>query len=195
MKGRVQGLVVTGLVAVLLAAVTFVLLDRRTPSDIVIQSGTYPTIVVEVSGAVATPGIYELPGASRLQQAIDGAGGLTADADVSSLNLAARLGDGEDIAIPSKRETPAGGDAGRSTPGVVTSGSGSEPGDGSLIDLNTASAAELDALPGVGPVIAERILEYRQVNGPFVSVDELAEIQGISPAMVEELRPLVSVGG
>ena len=64
-----------------------------------------------------------------------------------------------------------------------------------MIDLNTASSAELDDLPGVGPVIAERILEYRQVNGPFVSVDELAEIHGISPAMVEELRPLVSVGG
>lgn len=172
----------------LLAALTFVLLDRRTPSQIVIRSGSFPEIVVEVSGGVATPGVYELAGASRLQQAIDRAGGLSADADVSSLNLAGRLGDGEKVVIPVRNElseVPLDG----ATPGTDSEGN-SRP----LIDLNAASAADFDSLPGIGPVIAERILEYRTVSGPFTSVDQLAEIDGISTTMVDELRPLVTVG-
>lgn len=186
MSGRIQGVLIGGLVAVLLASLTFVLLDRRAPPDIAIQADAFPNIAVDVSGAVATPGVYELPGASRLQQAIDRAGGLRPDADVSSLNLAGRVGDGEKIVIPSVgTEAPA---AESGTPG-----SGPSPATGSPIDLNTASAADLDTLPGVGPVIAERIIDYRETNGSFSSVDELAEIDGISPAMVDELRPLVTV--
>lgn len=188
MSGRIQGVLIGGLVAVLLASLTFVLLDRRAPPDIAIQADAFPDIVVEVSGAVATPGVYELPGASRLQQAIDRAGGLSPDADVSSLNLAGRIGDGEKIVIPS---------LGMEAPVPVkesgTPGSGASSAIGSRIDLNTASAADLDTLPGVGPVIAERIIDYRETNGSFSSVDELAEIDGISPAMVDELRPLVTV--
>lgn len=188
MTTRIQGFILAGLVAMLLAALTFVLLDRRTPSRIVIRSGSFPEIVVEVSGGVATPGVYELPGASRLQQAIDRAGGLSADADVSSLNLAGRLGDGEKVVIPVRNElsqVPLDG----ATPGTDSGGNSR-----SLIDLNAASAADFDSLPGIGPVIAERILEYRTVSGPFTSVDQLAEIDGISTTMVDELRPLVTVG-
>jgi len=187
-KGKVQGVILAGLVAMLLAAITFVLLDRRAPSEIIIQPGSFPDIVVEVSGGVATPGVYELPGSSRLQQAIDQAGGLTADADVSSLNLAAHLGDGEEVVVPIRNDAVASSAEG-GTPRSDSVGTG-----GSLIDLNTASAAELDSLPGVGPVISQRIIEYREINGPFTSIDGLAEIEGISASMVEELRPLVTVG-
>lgn len=197
MKSKAQGMILAGLVAALFAALTFVLLDRRTPSNIVVQPQAFPAIVVDVSGGVATPGVYDLPGASRLQQAIDRAGGLTADADVTSLNLASRLGDGEHVVIPVREGRPGADPSAGATPepreeGTPTSGVGDEP--GSPIDLNTASAVELDALPGVGPVIAGRILEYRNVNGPFATIDELVEIQGISPAMVEAFRPLVTLG-
>lgn len=175
------------LTALLVAVVTFVILDRLTPSDIILQPASPPDIVIEITGAIATPGVYELPGSSRLQRAIDRAGGLRAEADVSSLNLAGRIGDGEKLVIPSRANTGPIAEP-------VASPQGSDPGnESSLIDLNTATAAELDTLPGIGPVIAERILSYRDVNGPFTSVDRLADVEGISAAMVEEIRPLVTV--
>lgn len=187
-KIRIRDLILAGFVAMLLAALTFVFLDRRSPSEIVIQPGTVPGIVVDISGGVATPGVYELPGSSRLQQAIDEAGGLTADADVSSLNLAGRLGDGEKVVIPTGNVAIRAPSTG-ATPESDRSASADE-----LINLNSADAVELDSLPGVGPVIAERIVAYRAANGPFASVDQLAEIEGISDAMVEEFRPLVTIG-
>ena len=198
MKRKAQGALFAALVAALLAALTFVLLDRQTPSQIVIQTETFPTIMVDVSGGVATPGVYALPGASRLQQAIERAGGLTADADVTSLNLAGRLVDGDDVVIPVSgndqvREAPV-----PSSPRPrddATSMPQRGVDDETPIELNTASAAELETLPGVGPVIAARIVEYRNVNGPFATIEELAEVQGISPSMVEEIRPLVTLGG
>ena len=198
MKSIAQGAILAALVAALLAALTFVLLDRQAPSEIAIQTEAFPTIMVDVSGGVSTPGLYALPGASRLQQAIDRAGGLTAQADVTSLNLAGRLVDGDDVVIPVRALPQATELPGISTPGSRidrTSDAGVEGNDGTLIDLNTAGAAEFDTLPGVGPVIAGRIIEYRNVNGPFATIDELAAIQGISPSMVEEIRPLVTLGG
>ena len=198
MKSIAQGAILAALVAALLAALTFVLLDRQAPSEIAIQTEAYPTIMVDVSGGVSTPGLYALPGASRLQQAIDRAGGLTADADVTSLNLAGRLVDGDDVVIPVSGLPQATELPGRPTPGAQADSTpdvGDEADSAPLIDLNTASAAELETLPGVGPVIADRIIEYRNVDGPFATIEELAVIQGISPAMVEEIRPLVTLGG
>ena len=202
MKRMAQGALLAGLVAVILAVLTFVLLDRRTPSGIVMQAEAFPTIMVDVSGGVATPGLYALPGASRLQQAIDRAGGLSPNADVTSINLASRLGDGERVVIP-VREGQLAADtvAPRSTDSITRPDGGGTPvpgvsaARGSPINLNTASAAELDTLPGIGPVIAGRILEYRQANGPFATIEELADVQGISLTMVEEFRPLVTLGG
>lgn len=197
MKNRAAGLLLAGLVAFLTAAVTFVFLDRRASPEIVIQAEALPTIVIDVSGGVATPGVYKLPGASRLRQAIDRAGGLTANADVTSLNLAERLVDGDDVVIPvidSGRPAEAVDESSPDPPNDDFAASGQARDRAAPIDLNTASAVELDILPGVGPVIAGRIIEYRESNGPFATIDELAEIEGISPAMVDELRPMVTLG-
>ncbi len=133
-------------------------------------------VVAHVVGAVAAPGVVRLPAGSRVVDALAAAGGATADADLGRLNLARVLGDGEQIVVP--------------RPGDPTSLAQVSPqggGAGQLVDLNTASVAELDGLPGVGPVLAQRIVDRR----PFTSVDELDEVSGVGPTLLERLRPLV----
>lgn len=177
----------SGLTGCLVAVSTLLLVDRMIPGAVSIAPALPGEILVVIDGAVATPGVVQLAAGARLDAAIDAAGGLTANADTSSLNLAARIGDGERITIPSRvdRATPA--DAG-------PVGSPLDPTD-TLIDINSAGLSELDQLPGVGPAIAQRIVDYREGGGGFDSVDELVEIEGISLEMVEELRPLVTIGG
>ncbi len=172
----------------LVAVAIFLWLDWMMPGAVTIESGQAGEIVVEVEGAVATPGIVHLPAGSRLHQAVDASGGLLPDADTTNLNLAARIGDGERIDIPARTSSAA------ATPtGADATAPPSDPA-GALIDINNAGVSELDQLPGVGPVIAERIIAYREVNGPFTSIEELDEIEGISAEMSEELRPLVTLG-
>lgn len=170
----------------LVAASTLLLLDWLVPGNVSIAPGLAGEIVVVIDGAVATQGVVRLAGGSRLHAAIDAAGGLAANADTTSLNLAARIGDGEQITIPAR--------AARATPGG--NGADTLPLDpaGALININSAGIGELDQLPGVGPAISQRIIDYRETNGPFDSIEELDEIEGISMEMVEELRPLVTIG-
>lgn len=176
----------SALTGCLVAVSTLLLLDWIIPGAVSIDPALPGEIVVVVDGAVATPGIVRLPAGSRLHAAIDAAGGLAANADTTSLNLAARIGDGEQIAIPARvtRATPGGNGA-----GIVPI----DPA-GALIDINSAGIGELDQLPGVGPAISQRIIDYRETNGPFESIEELDEIEGISLEMVEELRALVTIG-
>lgn len=144
-------------------------------------------LVVHVSGAVDAPGVVSLPSGSRVDDALEAAGGATAEADLSSINLARPLEDGEQIHVPVPGEEPpqpAAGPAGDAVSGTGSTGS---------IDLNTASAAELEELPGVGPAIAQRILEHREKNGPFTSVDGLLEVSGIGPATLEKIRERATV--
>jgi competence protein ComEA len=141
---------------------------------------TSETVVVSVVGLVARPGLVTLPSGSRVAAAIEGAGGLLPDADPASLNLAAVLTDGEQIAVGVPSATP-----GAPDPTGATAGG--------AVDLNAAGAAELDALPGIGPVLAQRIVDYRTRNGPFTSVDQLDDVPGIGPAIFAELAPLVTV--
>ena len=137
-------------------------------------------LFVDVVGAVRRPGLYRLKDGSRVADAVTRAGGPTPKAQIELLNLAARIADGEQIVVP--RRGLAGPAAG-ATGGVAAAGP---------VHLNSATLEQLDALPGVGPVTAQKILDYRQQHGAFGSVDELDAISGIGPARLEQLRGLVA---
>lgn len=141
-------------------------------------------VVVDVTGAVVHPGVVRLPAGSRVVDALTAAGGAGADADLTRLNLARLLVDAEQVLVPRQGDpvAPAAG-AGAPAPGVA--------GD-SRVDLNSADAATLETLPGIGPVLAERIAAYRQEH-PFSSVDELLDVVGIGPALLDQLREQVRV--
>ncbi|MGN6272802.1 MAG: helix-hairpin-helix domain-containing protein [Protaetiibacter sp.] len=145
----------------------------------VVVGGGSP-IFVHVLGEVARPGLYELREGDRVVDAVAAAGGMTDAADPAGVNLARVLSDGEQLAIPAVGEMTA------SAPGIVADG---------RIDLNTADAAALDTLPRIGPAMAQRIIEWRDANGPITAVDELLAVSGIGTKTIEALRPLVVQGG
>ena len=134
-------------------------------------------LVVHVAGAVRRPGLYRLAEGSRVADAVARAGGATAPADTAAINLAAPVADGMQVLVPRK---------------VVAVGGGEAPPIGARPSLSSATLAELDALPGVGPVTAQKILDYRAQHGGFRSVDDLDAIPGIGPSRIEQLRDLVS---
>jgi competence protein ComEA len=143
-------------------------------------------VVVHVVGAVGTPGLYRLDEGSRVADALSLAGGATAKANLAGINLAAPLVDGTQIVVPRK------GDAARTGAGSTPGGAGAQSSPGGPIHLNTATAEELETIPGVGPVTAQRIIDFREQNGPFRSVDELDAVSGIGPKRLEQLRELVA---
>jgi competence protein ComEA len=134
---------------------------------------------VDVVGAVHRPGLYRLPDGSRIADAVRRAGGATRRADLALVNLAAPLSDGVQVVVPVR---------GAAIPSAA--GPGGAP--VGPVHLNSATLEELDALPGVGPVTAQKILDYRQKNGPFTSVDDLDAVPGIGPARLDTLRDLVA---
>ncbi len=142
---------------------------------------------VQVAGAVQRPGLYAVPPGARVADAVAAAGGLAPDADPARLNLAAPLEDGAWVWVPRQGETPPPEPA-RPAHGVV-----SPTPFGPRVNLNTATAADLEALPGIGPALARRILEYRAQHGPFSAVEDLLAVRGIGPAKLEQLRPYVTV--
>lgn len=135
------------------------------------------TITVHVSGEVVAPGLVVLPSGARLADGVAAAGGTTRDADLESVNLAVLLQDGQQVVIPGIQE--AGAAAGQAADGKI--------------HLNTASPAELEELPGVGPVLAGRIAAYRDENGPFLAVEDLLDVSGIGESKLEMLRDAVAV--
>jgi competence protein ComEA len=145
---------------------------------------TSATVVVSVVGQVASPGLVTLPSGSRVADAIAAAGGLLPEADPASVNLAAVVADGEQLAV---------GQPGAATPDGAPAGPVTGSGTATRVDLNTAGVAELDALPGIGPVLAQRIVDHRTRQGPFRSVVELDDVPGIGPAIAAELAELVTV--
>ena len=145
-----------------------------------------PTVLVHVLGAVVRPGLVELDAGARVVDAIAAAGGLAPDADPAGVNLARLLVDGEQLAVPVVGQVPppaAGG--GATEPGAV-------PADG-LVHLNSAGVAELDTLPRIGPALAQRILDWREANGPFTSVDQLLDVAGIGDTVFAGLESLVAL--
>lgn len=146
-----------------------------------------PSIVVYVTGAVLHPGVYDFEAGARVIDAVKRAGGPTPQADLDAMNLAAPLVDGSRLYVPHKGEAPppdaTGGAAGGS--GAVAGGK---------VDINTATAAELDAgVPGVGPVLAQRIVDYRTQHGPFRAVEDLMKVQGIGQKKFDSLKDYVTV--
>lgn len=140
------------------------------------------TVVVHVAGAVVAAGVFELPAGSRVVDAVQAAGGTVADAQPDAVNLAALLVDGERIYVPRVgEEVPA-----PSPPSGASTPTGP-------LDLNTATAEQLDDLPGVGPATAAAIVAHRDTHGPFSSVEELADVRGIGPAKLAAIRELVTV--
>jgi competence protein ComEA len=186
------GLVIGLLVGLLIGVGLF--LTARAPSGTAIElipTSSPEPIVVYVLGAVERPGIYTIPRGSRLIDAVQAAGGFIEGAEIADLNVAVVVEDGERIEIPGSGELP--------TPvftigesGLVTTAT---PNPDALIDINTADAALLDTLPGVGPTTAQKIIEYREENGPFTRVDDLLKVPGIGPSTLEQIRSLVTVGG
>jgi competence protein ComEA len=138
-------------------------------------------IYVDVVGAVRRPGLYRLKDGSRVADAVRRAGGPTRKAQLELVNLAARISDGEQVVVPR-----------RGSGGVVAGAAGSGPSAAGPVHLNSATMEQLDALPGVGPVTAQKILDYRRDHGAFGSVDELDAVPGIGPARLQQLRELVA---
>jgi competence protein ComEA len=146
-----------------------------------VRAAPSPPLVVHVVGAVRQPGLYKLRRGARVADVVSRAGGATAKADLALVNLAAPVSDGQQVVVP-ERAPPAAASAGNSA-GDAPAGP---------VHLNSATVEQLDALPGVGPVTAQKIVDYREAHGAFSSVDDLDAIPGIGPARLEQLRELVA---
>lgn len=192
----VRGVAALLVVAVLAAAVTGVVVLRGRPQEVAVPAvavsgvplpGVSPSadpggeVVVAVAGTVHAPGLVRLPAGSRVDDAVRAAGGLLPGASYGLLNLARRLVDGEQVLV------------GVDPPPGAPAAAGGSASAGGLLDLNVATASDFDALPGIGPVLAQRILDWRTENGRFASVDQLREVTGIGESKYSDLQDKVTV--
>jgi competence protein ComEA len=173
LAGLFTGLLSTGLLLLFLTEPSGHPVELRPPP-------TPGPVRVHVAGAVATPGVYELPAHAIVEQAIEAAGGPLGEAELDVLNLAAVIEDGEKIYLPSK-EVDAVGPSLQRAP--------AEEG----ININAATAPELEQLPGIGPALAQNIVDYRETHGPFLKLEDLLEVSGIGPAKLEQIQDLISL--
>ena len=200
MTARIAGAALALVAALALLVAAVVLLTRGEDAAPVQIIAPQPTaaeapaardIRVQVSGAVMSPGVYSMSEGDRVMDAIAAAGGVGPDADLSAINMARRVQDEAHYYVPAAGEISA-----TALPSSSSGNSSEESGNGkTLIDLNTTSALELQTLPGIGPVLAERIILHREANGSFASVEDLLNIRGIGPSILESMRPLVTVTG
>ncbi len=148
------------------------------PTQTRLPEGTPAPITIYVTGAVLQPGaMLTLPPDSRVADAVQAAGGAASDADLALVNMAGVLRDGDQVHVPR---------LGEANPALPT------PGGGAVVRVNTATFEELEALPGVGPVLAQAILDYRAANGDFVTLEDLDAVEGIGPQLLENLAPLIA---
>ena len=191
---RYVGAGIAGLAGLALVIAAVVLLSRSddsAPVSIVAPASTpasesVPDIKVQVSGEVMFPGVYPMNPGDRVIDAITAAGGTAPNADLSSLNLSKRVQDEAHYYVPA---------IGEATPSLSVAESAAAGQSGGLIDLNTASAHELETLPGIGRSLAGAIVAYREDNGPFAAFDEVDNVPGIGPKTLDAIRPLVTVSG
>ena len=175
------------------ASLAFLALPRPPVPQVVVQqpvvrpavSTPVPTpimalIVVHLSGEITVPGVYQLPVGARVDDALKAAGGVTTNGDVNRLNLAARLADGQHVIVPRKAD-----------PVTMSATTAASPA-ALRININTATVAELDGLPGVGPVTAQRIVAYRQQHGPFTRIDELREAKLVNQPTFDKIKDLIT---
>lgn len=147
-----------------------------------LPTATPAPLRVYVTGAVERADVYTLPPGSLVKDAVAAAGGATADADLEQINLAVEVYDQQQIHVPRKGEAV--------TPVAAPVGAPSTTG---KVDINTASVEELDTLPGIGPAIAQRIIDYRTEHGAFVAIEDITNVKGIGPATYEEIKDLIAV--
>ena len=186
----------TALVGICVALVVLALVGQRlaragaarepevvaAPLEAVSEEPVRVVLVVHVVGAVRRPGLYRLRDGARIADAVRRAGGALREADLAGLNLAAPLVDGVQVLVPTRVATVPGA---ASSPGTGVTGA-------SVVSLSSATVDELDELPGVGPITAQKIVDYRAEHGPFASVDDLDAVPGIGPTRIEQLRDLVT---
>ena len=193
-------IVVACIVLVVLALVRFVPTETSASQDFEApaqaeeqaaseQDSDVRQVGVDVEGAVASPGLYLVSADARVNDAVAAAGGMTSDADRQRVNLAQKVEDGMQVYVPSREEAPA-------ATGTTTTGAGQASSSGASkgkVNLNTASAEELQTLSGIGSSLSQRIIDYRQANGPFKSVDDLRKVSGIGDTRFKSLKDLVCV--
>jgi competence protein ComEA len=159
----------------------------RAPTSVKIERPASTGALVHVAGAVRHPGVYRLHDGDRVKDAVERAGGARTGADVNAINLAAKVADGQQVVVPRRgAAAPAVGDAGAGEGAV---GAATQP----PVSLNSATAAQLDTLDGVGPATAQKILDYRREHGGFRSIDDLGEVPGIGPKRMAALRGKVQL--
>ena len=198
---RYIGAGIAGLAGLALIAAAVVLLargDNSAPVQIIAPDPPTPAptvrdIRVQVSGAVMRPGVYTMSEGDRVVDAIAASGGVAADADLSVINLARRVQDEAHYHVPKAGETPLPPETGSLAPSLPGTLGNDSPDAGTLVDLNTATSDGLQSLPGIGPVLAGRIIAHREANGPFASVEDLGDVAGIGPKTLESLGQLVTV--
>lgn len=168
-------------VVVTIVIIGYQKLDRDAAPAIIVLPGLQATsITVEIAGAVVAPGIYEVPVSSRVIDGIEAAGGIVLDADLSGINQVAFLMDGQKVTVPFDQATVV------EAPQSIVTG---------LLNINTATVDQLVELPEIGEVKAQAIVDYRNQNGPFTSIDGLLAVDGITESVLDVLRPLITVEG
>jgi competence protein ComEA len=179
-----------GILGAIVVSLAVLFIRRPEPPRLVVQqpvarAAASPQVtsllVVHLSGEVIAPGVYRLPVGARIDDALKAAGGPTNEGDIHRLNLAARLADGQQIVVPRRVDPLLAGVASVASP---------TPG---RVNLNTAAVAELDRLPGVGPVTAQRIVAYREAHGPFLQIEQLRSAKLVNSATFEKIKDLVDI--
>jgi competence protein ComEA len=209
-KGNLLSYLLMFFLGIIVGAGGVTLTGRVQPAQIVIQppaptaqpnpTATPGPLRVFINGAVVSPAVYELAQDGIVQHAIEQAGGFTEEADTAVVNLALPLQDGMQIYVPTVDETAEQTQTVISSPAVRTEGvvldlvdETAAAAEGEIVNINTADVTQLDALPGIGPSTAEKIMEYRDTNGPFATIDEIMSVSGIGPAKFEQIQSFITV--